>query len=93
MVLPEQVMEKRGNLYFVCTHCCHILLCLNRPFLIIKMRLEFKCIINNLFYSVNIDLNPSTADRDSFFYFSSSVNLTEDEPHVILFAKPFFMTS
>lgn len=32
----SRASNNRGNFYFVCTHCCHDLLCFNRPFLIIK---------------------------------------------------------
>lgn len=32
----SRASDDRGGLYFVCTHCCHNLLCFNRAFLIIK---------------------------------------------------------
>lgn len=36
MDLPEQVTDNREYFYFICTLCCHNLLCFNRPILIIK---------------------------------------------------------
>lgn len=70
----SRASNDRANFYFVCTHCCHDLLCFNRPFLIIKRDnfsgccAAFLCI----FYSAYCSLL-SGVRKETYWIYSSGI--------------------